>query len=161
MPTPAHHTPTEADRHRAAVLREGAAAADQLTWQNTANRNITIVGAWYDGLDAAVRLLQRMADESGKDTPDGGESTRTHFFTPGHTYGPSYIRFRCDAITTHPATGDRQAIGWFRFTDNSWKPANLDADDWANGSWTEDTESGEDRQRTPSTRNPTTREVAR
>ncbi|MER6534373.1 hypothetical protein ABT215_11280 [Streptomyces sp900105755] len=42
-----------------------------------------------------------------------------NFFQPGHTYsepdGTTDWRFRCDAITTHPETGERTALGWRHF----------------------------------------------
>jgi hypothetical protein len=41
------------------------------------------------------------------------------FFQPGRTYtepgDTTDWRFRCDAITTHPETGERTALGWRHF----------------------------------------------
>jgi hypothetical protein len=46
---------------------------------------------------------------------DGGDTTQTapDFFQPGHGYTHRYgYDFLCVAVTTHPVTGERLAIGW-------------------------------------------------
>lgn len=57
-------------------------------------------------------LAEHLAGELG---PAGRESTTTTpgFFQPGHTYTRrDGTTFRCDAITTHPESGQRLALGW-------------------------------------------------
>ncbi|WP_086780034.1 hypothetical protein [Streptomyces griseus] len=53
------------------------------------------------------------------------------FYQPGYTYAAigTDWRFRCDAITTHPGTGDRTAIGWRHF-DGEWELYAYDEGDW-------------------------------
>ncbi|MCQ6250863.1 hypothetical protein [Streptomyces malaysiensis] len=65
----------------AEVLREAAGAADRLTREGSANVTTTLESAWYDGADAAVQLLRRMADEAGKVTRKG-EITQPADTTP-------------------------------------------------------------------------------
>ncbi|WP_413102276.1 hypothetical protein [Streptomyces sp. Inha503] len=57
----------------AEVLRKAAEAADCLTREGSPNVTTTLESAWYDGADAAVQLLHRMADEAGKVTRHAGE----------------------------------------------------------------------------------------
>ncbi|MEU3899765.1 hypothetical protein [Streptomyces sp. NPDC045251] len=52
------------------------------------------------------------------------------FFQPGHTYRHSAWSFRCDAVTTHPDTGERTALGWFRFRQQRWRPFTAGAGHW-------------------------------
>ncbi|MDT0377299.1 hypothetical protein RM572_00725 [Streptomyces sp. DSM 42041] len=87
-------------------------------------------------LAAAGHLVWHLMETRTPEAPMAGPAD---FFQPGHTYGPHLIRFRCDAITTHPATGERQALGWLRFTDGTWKAGHLGPKDWADGSWAENT----------------------
>lgn len=103
---------------------------------------------------AAVRakatFLRRLADgiEQGKDTsggsqPPAGEST-PDFFQPGHTYTYACWQFRCDVVTTHPGTGRRTALGWFRANGGEWRSFNATEDEWAEDAWKATvTESGE------------------
>ncbi|MEV5449981.1 hypothetical protein [Streptomyces sp. NPDC052535] len=61
------------------------------------------------------------------------------FFQPGHTYRHSAWSFRCDALTTHPDTGERVALGWFRFSDQPCRPFTADGGHWRDG-WRDITE---------------------
>lgn len=56
------------------------------------------------------------------------------FYEPGHTYSdtaPALYdwRFRCDIVTTHPADGERTALGWRHFK-GEWEPYAYGEDDW-------------------------------
>lgn len=55
------------------------------------------------------------------------------FFEPGHTYaeadGSTDWKFRCDAITTHPETGERTALGWRHFR-SEWSEYSYGEDDF-------------------------------
>jgi hypothetical protein len=73
----------------------------------------------------------------------------TPFFQPGHTYatplrpgGPDRFRFRCDAVTTDPSTGEQRAVGEhgkLRTADGAWLwvPNERTRDDWSGGAWTD------------------------
>lgn len=52
------------------------------------------------------------------------------FFQPGHTYRHSAWSFRCDSVTTDPDTGERVALGWFRFREQRWRPFAAGAEHW-------------------------------
>jgi hypothetical protein len=55
------------------------------------------------------------------------------FFEVDHTYAEpgdtTDWRFRCDAITTHPGTGERIALGWRHFR-GEWTECAYGEDDW-------------------------------
>jgi hypothetical protein len=56
------------------------------------------------------------------------------FFQPGHTYtdpNPTEYdwQFRCDAVTVHPGTGERTALGWVWGLDG-WESCAYAEDDW-------------------------------
>lgn len=66
------------------------------------------------------------------------------FFQPGHTYAYAAWKFRCDTVTTHPGTGERTALGWFRTSRGAWRPFSASQREWAEGVWKATvTESGE------------------
>lgn len=75
------------------------------------------------------------------DPQRGDEGGRPGFFRPGHTYQHSDWSFRCDAVTTHPDSGERTAIGWFRFRDDAWRIWSADLGLWS-VAWTDVTEAG-------------------
>lgn len=63
---------------------------------------------------------------------DAARKAEPDFFQPGHTYaaeGGKEWRFRCDTITTHPADGERTALGW-RFHNGRWETTAYHEDDW-------------------------------
>ncbi|MEU6342159.1 hypothetical protein ABZ883_14600 [Streptomyces sp. NPDC046977] len=74
--------------------------------------------------------------------PDAG------FFEVDREYVSDTQKFRCEAITPSPATGERRAIGW-KFAPvydvHHWHATALDPDDWAHGGWTEAPKAGEQR----------------
>jgi hypothetical protein len=78
--------------------------------------------------------VQRPADAE-KATPTG-EAT-PDFFQPDHTYRHGPWAFRCDAVTTHPETGERTALGWFRFRKSDWTAEHYGQDVWDEGAWSE------------------------
>ena len=102
-----------------------------------------------EGVNRAASELRRMADEAAteKATPTG-EAT-PDFFKPGRTYRSRRcgdFRFRCLALDTHPDTGVLRAFGWrYSARPDVWRPADLDANDWACCGWTDDTEGGDAR----------------
>ena len=109
------------DELYAEALRDGAAALEA----RVADDDVTVRETWA-GMDAA--LLRRMADDAGHVYP-------ADFFQPGRTYTYGWWQFRCDAVTTHPGTGDRTALGWFRTSGGQWRPFNSTEDEWAEDGW--------------------------
>lgn len=65
------------------------------------------------------------------------------FFEVDHIYASGTTRFRCEAISPSPGTGEPRALGW-RFApvydDHHWHAFALDPDDWTHGGWTDTTE---------------------
>ncbi|MFF5451828.1 hypothetical protein ACFY40_11385 [Streptomyces sp. NPDC012950] len=61
--------------------------------------------------------------------------TAPDFFRPGQSYKHGPWVFRCDTITTHPETGERRALGWFRTSENKWVTADSDQVAWDTGVW--------------------------
>lgn len=61
------------------------------------------------------------------------------FFEIGRAYRSEWGVFQCHAVTRHPMTGERRALGW-QFADaegvHQWVPAQLDPDDYLSGGWT-------------------------
>jgi hypothetical protein len=68
------------------------------------------------------------------------------FFQPGRTYeyGPLHLLFRCDAVGTHPVTGEPSAVGWVRYPGRRWSSGDYSLAEYADG-WTDVTEAGDDR----------------
>lgn len=69
-----------------------------------------------------------------------GEKSSPDFFQPGHRYALEIWRFHCATVTTHPDTGERQAIGWIRVSDGSWTAYAYSATEWGER-WTDITNS--------------------
>ena len=65
------------------------------------------------------------------------------FFEVDRVYASGTWKFRCEAISPAPGTGERRALGW---TDtpvygvHHWHATALDPDDWEHGGWTDVTE---------------------
>ncbi|MET9012284.1 hypothetical protein ABZX74_15400 [Streptomyces olivaceoviridis] len=56
--------------------------------------------------------------------------TTTDFYEPGYTYAKAHgWKFRVDMITTHPADGEKTALGWRYFRDD-WEPYEYGPLDW-------------------------------
>ena len=68
------------------------------------------------------------------------------FFEVDRTYVSGGWKFRCEAISPSPGTGERRALGW-QYSPvhgaHHWHPTALDPDDWKHGAWTEDTAEGQ------------------
>lgn len=76
------------------------------------------------------------APQCGPGLPD----EQPKFFEIGTSYRSKSGVFQCHAVTRHPGTGERRALGWqFRERDgvHQWVPAQLDPDDYAVGGWDE------------------------
>ena len=62
------------------------------------------------------------------------------FFEVDRTYVSGGWKFRCEAISPSPGTGERRALGW-QYSPvhgaHHWHPTALDPDDWTHGAWTE------------------------
>ena len=73
--------------------------------------------------------------------PQRGEQ-QTEFFRPGRTYLFTRLgwKFRCDAVTSHPDTGKRVAVGYSHFGHGKWQTGDLSEGIWAEGGWTDVTE---------------------
>ncbi|MDX3314709.1 hypothetical protein P1S61_37780 [Streptomyces sp. ME08-AFT2] len=65
------------------------------------------------------------------------------FFEVDHSYTSGTTKFRCEAISPSPGTGEPRALGW-RFAPvydvHHWHAFALDPDDWTHGGWTDTTE---------------------
>lgn len=61
------------------------------------------------------------------------------FFQVDHTYRNSRWSFRVDAVTTHPDTGARAALGWWKFARGEWTPFTAGEAHWRDG-WRDITE---------------------
>lgn len=85
-------------------------------------------------LRTAPAPKEREKDTSAGSQPAAGEST-ADFFQPGHTYQHGPWQFLCAAITTDPETGEKTAIGHFRFARGKWRLFSADTALWADG-WT-------------------------
>lgn len=83
-------------------------------------------------LAAAVAVIDR-AEQIGEKASATAPTATPQFFQPGRTYtepgDTTDWRFRCDAITTHPADGDRTALGWRHFR-GEWSECAYDEDDF-------------------------------
>ena len=86
-----------------------------------------------------ARMAAELAARGMVATPD--------FFQPGRTYLYTRLRwrFRCDAVTSHPDTGKRVAVGYSHFGHGGWQTGDLSEGIWADGGWTDVTEAGGDR----------------
>jgi hypothetical protein len=88
------------------------------------------------------RLALDHAIEDANARDKARQSAATDFFHPGHTYQHSAWQFRCDAVTTHPDSGERTALGWFRYRAGEWGCFSATEPEWADG-WINLTERGE------------------
>jgi hypothetical protein len=65
------------------------------------------------------------------------------FFEVDRTYANGTTKFRCEAISPSPTTGEHRAIGWKYarvYAVHHWFATALDPDDWEHGGWVEVTE---------------------
>ncbi len=108
----------------------GGLACRSCSATRTATDAITSLLAGYEGWDtkrAATLVDQHRAEVLGQ---------HADFFQPGRTYQHKQWTFRCDAVTTHPGTGELTAVGWFRFLDTQWQLVPFEGPVWADG-WTD------------------------
>ncbi|MFB6512893.1 hypothetical protein ACFCW4_02805 [Streptomyces virginiae] len=92
--------------------------------------------------ETRAKLAGLLGLKEGKGTgTTGGEPTPpADFFQVGVAYRSEAGPFQCHAVTHHPGTGERRALGWmFRQVDGvlQWAVTQLDPDDYAVGGWTE------------------------
>jgi hypothetical protein len=95
--------------------------------------------------DAAV-LASKVA--RGAVRPNNLRTLPANFFEPGRSYTSSTWKFRCEAITPSPTTGEPRALGWQLSPVNGihlWHAVALDPDDWTHGGWSEVAEGGDAR----------------
>jgi len=100
----------------------------------TAADAITSLLAGPEGWDqsrAAALVSQHRLQVISENSPQPPND----FFQPGHTYKHEAWTFRCDAITTHPDTGERAVLGWFHFRNDTWRPLSCGEAEWAEGLW--------------------------
>lgn len=118
--------------------------AEIMRWLGKKAREYRATGSTQHKLQADTIELMASKISRGAVRPDntrlpaGIEPT---FFEPGRTYQHSAWQFRCDAVTTHPESGQRAAFGWFRFSNDAWRDWCADEAQWADG-WTEVAEAG-------------------
>lgn len=111
------------DAYRAEVLAEAdlLPKADVVAWLVKKAREGT-----------PIEQLASKADR-GAIRPDNLRMLPATFFEPGRTYsepdGSTDWQFRCETVTTHPATGQRTAIGWRHFR-GEWEICAHDEGDW-------------------------------
>ncbi|WP_328846159.1 hypothetical protein [Streptomyces sp. NBC_00258] len=83
-------------------------------------------------LAAAMAVIERAGLVEEKATASAATAT-PDFFEVGRTYtepgDTTDWRFRCDAITTHPGTGERTALGWKHFH-GEWTECAYPESDW-------------------------------
>jgi hypothetical protein len=141
------------DEHRAEVLAaDGQAYDGELAMLRGLVRTLRVVARPDDAdMGEVRRLLHHHAtdDAAAREEATAEAATATpDFFQPGHTYAEpgdtTDWRFRCDAITTRPADGERTALGWRHFR-GEWTECAYGEDDWEIHRLTGVTEAGEDR----------------
>ena len=89
-----------------------------------------------------VRMAAELAARGMVAAPEVAPSP--DFFQRGRTYLYTRLgwKFRCDAVTSHPDTGLRVAVGYSRFGHGKWQTGDLTEGIWAEGGWTDVTEAG-------------------
>ncbi|MEU4947668.1 hypothetical protein [Streptomyces lavendulae] len=90
--------------------------------------------------DEARAKLAGLLGLAGKGTDTGEPTPAVDFFQVGTAYRSAAGVFQCHAVSHHPQTGERRALGWlFRPIKgvHQWVPEQLDPDDYAVGGWHE------------------------
>ncbi|MFD5031662.1 hypothetical protein ACFWM0_14790 [Streptomyces sp. NPDC058405] len=134
LPYPGLWADARIDRYRNEVLRE---AADAVALDRDATLPSGGRGAWRRGMTHAIDLLRHMADGNAGPVEKAGAPAPTatpqpDFFQPEHGYNHrSYgCDFLCVAVTTHPVTGERLAVGWLS-EDGDWhRPTVVGINQW-------------------------------
>lgn len=124
------------DAYRADVLVEAEVEIRLATERNAAEYpDMESMVIRRQGMAAAERVVQGMREEvEEKSSPAGADAT-PEFFQPGHTYRSGRTIFLCEAVSTHPATGERRALGWVRQDGYFDEVQGLDPDDFVLGGW--------------------------
>jgi hypothetical protein len=118
--------------HRAEVVAERD--AETVAWLTKKAREFRANGETTQA-DTAALLASKV--QRGAVRPDNLRMLPADFFEPDHTYRHGPWAFRCDAVTTHPETGERTALGWFRFRKSDWTAEHYGQDVWDEGAWSE------------------------
>jgi hypothetical protein len=83
------------------------------------------------------RLLLSHAEQEidAREKAVSGARTAPDFFRAGRTYeyAPLHLVFRCDAVSTHPVTGEPSAVGWVRYHGSSWTSGDYSPAEYADG----------------------------
>ncbi|MDX3019915.1 hypothetical protein [Streptomyces acidiscabies] len=109
--------------------------AEVVTWLTKKAREFRSNGE-HRSADTASVLASKVA--RGAVRPNNLRMPPPDFFEPGHTYRASAWEFRCDALTRHPETGERTALGWLRVGSSDWTTWAYSAADWG-PEWTDTT----------------------
>lgn len=131
------------DAHRAE--RDG----EIMRWLGKKAREYRATGSKQHALQADTIELMASKISRGAVRPDNTRlpaGIEPMFFEPGRTYTSGTMKFRCEAISSSPGTGERRALGWKYaqvYAVHHWYATALDPDDWEHGGWTEDNEAGE------------------
>jgi hypothetical protein len=82
--------------------------------------------------------LLGLGEGKGTGTTGSEPTPKADFFQVGTAYRSEAGVFQCHAVTHHPQSGERRALGWtFRQVDgvHQWVPEQLDPDDFTLGGW--------------------------
>jgi hypothetical protein len=82
-----------------------------------------------------VNILRRRANQTGEKATAETATAAPDFFRAGRTYeyAPLHLVFRCDAVSTHPVTGEPSAVGWVRYHGSSWTSGDYSPAEYADG----------------------------
>jgi hypothetical protein len=148
----ATHTTREAEQLLAEFRAEAVAERDAeiMRWLGKKAREHLATGRKADReradlITALASQISRGAVRPNNTLLPAG--IKPEFFEPGRTYLYARMqwKFRCDAVTTHPDTGKRVALGYSGFGPSDWQTSDLSEGVWADGDWTEVTEGGDAR----------------
>jgi hypothetical protein len=104
---------------RETAARRDEVLAEVVAWLTKKAREYRANGETVQA-DAASVLASKVA--RGAVRPDNLRMLPADFFEPSHTYRWHDIwTFQCVAIDTHPETGARTAVGWWRTGDGPWQ----------------------------------------
>ncbi|MCX5587607.1 hypothetical protein [Streptomyces erythrochromogenes] len=125
--------------HRAEVLGEAIQAANSAyEQQELGDARSDYNEGVFDAVSALYRLLNGAGKGKGTGTTGGEPTPTVDFFQVGTAYRSEAGTFQCHAVTHHPMTGERRALGWvFRQVDgvHQWVVDQLDPDDFTLGGW--------------------------
>ncbi|MET7944228.1 hypothetical protein [Streptomyces sp. NPDC005302] len=130
------------DAYRAEVLAEAdlLPKADVVTWLVKKAREIPR-GNKIGRAQGDVIAVMASKVARGAVRPDNLRMLPPDFFEPGHTYSAGPWDFNCAAVTTHPETGERVALGWTRINGGAWTTYSHEGAEWPCG-WADVTKEG-------------------